>query len=270
MPSKSKKQQNFFRLVKAVKAGKVKKKDVDDSVKKAAKSMTKKEISDFADHLDENLLYDKWEDYTVYDLLQEFLSDKENGIETVQFNLIPAAQYTNLLRRYMSAPNPQMARIPEKVVGEWLDYVATGILKLTYMTELAGHTSSFPSDDCADVFGEDVTDWKSYEKASEYLEKEGFYDWCILPDGTPAYSDYGIEPMWKIFKEYDETMEGYEKLMILNRILDVGHWNGDLASAFIEGGSKTCAMISNIEEEFKNGNKHIMCFEDFVKENKND
>jgi hypothetical protein len=53
MPSVSKKQQNFFRLVKAVKDGKVKKKDVDKSVRKAAKSMTKKQVSDFADHVSE-------------------------------------------------------------------------------------------------------------------------------------------------------------------------------------------------------------------------
>ncbi len=51
MPSKSKKQQNFFRLVKAVQNGDVKKKDVSKSVVDAAKGMTKKQVSDFADHL---------------------------------------------------------------------------------------------------------------------------------------------------------------------------------------------------------------------------
>ena len=50
MPSVSKKQQRFFQLVKAVQNGKVKKKDVSKSIKDAAKSMTKKQVSDFADH----------------------------------------------------------------------------------------------------------------------------------------------------------------------------------------------------------------------------
>jgi len=45
MPSKSKKQRNFFRLVKAYKSGKIK--NVSDNVKKAANSMTKKQIDDF-------------------------------------------------------------------------------------------------------------------------------------------------------------------------------------------------------------------------------
>lgn len=50
MPSVSKKQQNFFRLVKAYKDGKIKGKKVSQSVKDAANGMTKKQISDFADH----------------------------------------------------------------------------------------------------------------------------------------------------------------------------------------------------------------------------
>ena len=50
MPSVSKKQQNFFRLVKAYKDGKLKKKDVGRNVADAAKGMTKKQISHFADH----------------------------------------------------------------------------------------------------------------------------------------------------------------------------------------------------------------------------
>ncbi len=51
MPSKSKKQQRFFQLVKAVQDGKVKRKDVTKGVMDAAGSMSKRQVSDFADHL---------------------------------------------------------------------------------------------------------------------------------------------------------------------------------------------------------------------------
>lgn len=50
MPSVSKKQQNFFRLVKAVQSGDVKKGDVDQRVRDVAKEMTRKQVKDFADH----------------------------------------------------------------------------------------------------------------------------------------------------------------------------------------------------------------------------
>lgn len=42
MPSVSRKQQNFFRLVKAYKNGKIKKKDVSQSIVDATNGMTKK------------------------------------------------------------------------------------------------------------------------------------------------------------------------------------------------------------------------------------
>ncbi len=276
MPSVSKKQQNFFRLVKAVKAGKVKKKDVDKSVRKAAKSMTKKQISDFADNISEsvenNPVYRFQEEYDEYSLLSDFVSDKEDNIDTVQFELIPAFQYKNLLKRYMSAPNPQMARIPEKIVDEWLEMTARNFLKVVYITEFAGHSSYFPTDYCEDMFGdEDGVDWSDYEEASKKLDEIGFYDWCKLPDGSDAWSDFGIEPIYKIFSEYEQNMESFEKLMLLNRILDVGHWRGDLASAFIEGGSKTCSEISDIVDEcsFHKCNK-VLLFEDFCKIDKDD
>lgn len=48
MPSKSKSQQRFFGLVRAYQKGEVKPGDVTKSVKKAAKSMTKKDVKDFA------------------------------------------------------------------------------------------------------------------------------------------------------------------------------------------------------------------------------
>lgn len=51
MPSRSKKQQRFFQLVKAVQDGKVKRKDVTKGVRDAAGSMSKRQVSDFADHL---------------------------------------------------------------------------------------------------------------------------------------------------------------------------------------------------------------------------
>lgn len=51
MPSVSDKQQKFFKWVQSVQNGTAKKKDAPKSVLDAAKSMTKKQVSDFADHL---------------------------------------------------------------------------------------------------------------------------------------------------------------------------------------------------------------------------
>ena len=72
----------------------------------------------------------------------------------------------------------------------------------------------------------------------------GYFDWCEAPDGSCGSSDYGLEPLEKIISEYDSNMPPEDVLVLINRILDVYHCNGDLASLFIEGGSRALSAIS--------------------------
>jgi len=193
-----------------------------------------------------NLIMNVMEEYSVFDLLSEFIDDKKHGETKKEWDLIPAQQYTTLLQRFMSAPTPDAARIPENVVDAWFEVVVKNTVILDYMTCLAGHASYFPSDDLEDMFGDEV-DWSDYHEASKYLYDIGFYDWCKLPDNSNAWSDYGLQPIYKLISSYQENMEPYEVLILINKILDITHHRGDLASAFIEGGSRTCSQVSGIE-----------------------
>lgn len=200
----------------------------------------------FPENLNESLddLLCELSDYTPLDLLYEFLDDKRNGIARKKWNLIPAQQYHTLLKRYMHSP--EMARIPGSIVNHWFkDIIAPNALTIEYITEFAGHSSYFPGDDMGAVFGTGENDYIDYREGAEILEKEGFYDWCKLPDGSDGWSDYGLQPIFKLMGEYNENANPSETLILINRILDIGHQRGDLASAFIEGGSKSCDYISN-------------------------
>ena len=188
-------------------------------------------------------IYDVYDDYQIYDLLSEFEKDKRNGITVKQWNLIPAQQYHTLLKRYMASP--EMARIPYNVVYNWFMTVVKNAISIEYITQLAGHSQFFPVDDVMDYFGKEIND---YDDGSEYLESIGFYDWCKLPDGTDAWSDYGLKPLFKIINEYKPNASAEEILILINRCLDVVHWRGDLSSAFIQGGKKSCDYISNLKE----------------------
>ena len=121
-----------------------------------------------------------------------------------------------------------------------LDYIEF----LDVFTEIGGHGQYFPIDDFNDCFMEEnpVTE---YEDAWEILNKEGFWEWAILPDGSYAISDYGRKPIMDILTELDDFPTSEEMIIAINRCLDVVHQRGDLASAFIEGGSKSCWEISN-------------------------
>ena len=65
------------------------------------------------------------------------------------------------------------------------------------------------------------------------------------PDGSDAWSDYGLNPIEKLISEYDENQSPEEVLVIINKILDIYHCRGDLASLFVNGGSKALTQVSN-------------------------
>ena len=192
-----------------------------------------------------------FDDYGVGKIVSEFFSNKRKGIAQKQWSLIPAQQYHNLLDRYMQSP--EMARIPDNIVYNWFFQVVQNVFDLEWMTELCGHSQGMDIDSVRDAidaeFGEgqyEINDWRD---VSNLLESYGFYDWCKLPDGSPACTDYGLQPLFQELSHYKPNMPAGDLLVLLNRVLHVGHVNGDLASAFIEGGSRSCSEISGIVRE---------------------
>lgn len=190
-------------------------------------------------------LYDMFSEYTASDVLWEFLEDKKNGILERKWRLIPKEPYWNALRGFMQYG--EAFRTPEYLINDWLQVIYYNVITLTYITELAGHSQHFPFDDFNDVFFYENEDEapNDYYECSEYLDNLGFYDWCKLPDGSDAWSDYGLEPLWKIITSIKDDSTKGEKLVAINRCLDVIHCRGDLASMFIEGGRKSCYDISH-------------------------
>jgi hypothetical protein len=77
-----------------------------------------------------------------------------------------------------------------------------------------------------------------------FLELIGFYEWMQMPDGSDAFSDFGIEPLEKILSEYDENLPPEKVLVIVNKALDVYHQRGDMASIFVVGGSSALNRIA--------------------------
>lgn len=142
----------------------------------------------------------------------------------------------------------------EKYIDDWWRIIIKNTRIIESITELAGHTQWFPTEDVEDFFGEEAEEYiknkgledeSSYKQYSSLLDDKGYYDKMVLPDGSNAWSDYGLRPLYKIINEYDEWMTPEEVLVLINRALDVIHQRGDLASAFIKGGSNTLSKITN-------------------------
>ena len=192
-----------------------------------------------------NIFIDAMENYNEYDLFWEFLDDKKKGIAVKQWNLIPKEQYWNALRNYMQYGDA--FRTPDYLIDNWLNLVVNNTVILYYMTVAAGHDQGFIDDEVLEdcFFGEEGCTLSGYDDWAKYLDEIGFYDWCVLPDGSDALSDYGLTPLWNIIQNLSDNPTKSEKLIAINRCLDVAHCRGDLASMFIEGGSKSCYEISH-------------------------
>lgn len=182
-------------------------------------------------------IQDLIEDYSCYEILEMF----RNG-ENLWNNLIQPEPYKKALSEFVKYG--ELLHFPKDKVFDWFKIIVTNTIKMTSMSYLAGHEGGFPFDDVKDFLDDDDLP-DDFSVLSNILEEKGFYAWSKLPNGDISWSDYGLKPLWNIINEYNDNMSAEEVLVLVNRALDVTHWNGDLSSAFIIGGAKTLSKISN-------------------------
>lgn len=201
----------------------------------------------------EHPFYDYLEEYGAYYVLEDFF-DNPNGKQNWG-TLINPEMYAKALREFTKYG--KLIHFPTKYVYQWMGIILKNTAILCTNTDLAGHSQSFPIDDVVDIaeyrFGINLE--PNYEACSEWLDEQGLYDWMSMPDGSDAWSDYGIDPLMKIIKEYSEDLPPEKVLVLVNRALDVYHQRGDMASIFVQGGSKA---LSKIAEETRKGTKKII------------
>jgi hypothetical protein len=201
---------------------------------------------------EEHPYYDYMEEYDAYYVLSEFFNNP-NGKEDWGV-LINPEMYAKALREFTQYG--KLVNFPSKYVYQWMGIIMKNTAILETNTNLAGHSMGFPGYEVAE-FAEQIDGieiGKDYSEGSKWLEEKGLYDWMEMPDGSDAWSDFGLEPLWKIFEEYDESLPPEKVLVLVNKALDVYHQRGDMASIFIQGGSKA---LSRIAEEIKRDGKKI-------------
>ena len=171
----------------------------------------------------------------------------------MMWSLIPAQQYQYALNKFVQQ-GPELFRFPENILRDWLDLVLYNLEKIRIITSICGHGRFGEVESIRDFYfnesvaeevelGEKlINDWES---SYNFLDDRGFGIWEILPDGTDAISDYGIRPITDILYKLPDEPSSADMIVALNRCLDITHQRGDLASAFIEGGSNSLTSISN-------------------------
>ena len=233
---------------------------------------------------DEHIYYNYLEDYNESYVFEQFLND-----ERLFKNLIKPQMYQKALSDFVA--NGKFTTFPTKYVYQWMGVLMRNTAILRASTSIAGHDIGYPINDFVVVFFEGDDDaFKEYAKTlknkgtfspdfgwmerdeeeneddelenvdvygayCQFLEDKGFWDWLVLPDGSGAYSDYGIRPLEELIMQYTEDATPEQTIVLINKILDVTYQRGDLASAFIEGGKSTLTRISN--NSFLNESKNM-------------
>lgn len=198
----------------------------------------------------------------TYEILAEFKDDISRGIRRKTWNLIPAKQYQYAIRKF-SESEPETFVFSERLINDWLDIIITNTQQIDAISNLTGRNELnglpdidsyaveelFPDEFSASV---DKLLKKGFDRsrirenaAYDVLENEGFYDWALLPDGNTADSDNGVSGVEEILDSVDYDSSISDKLVAINRCLDVFHRRSDWASAFIEGGKNTLYKVSN-------------------------
>lgn len=199
------------------------------------------------------IYYDYLTDYDAYYVLSEFFNNQQGKQDWGA--LINPDMYKKALSEFTKYG--KLINFPSKYVYQWMGIIMKNTAILRANTDLAGHSSQFPGYEVAE-YAENIDGIEiepDYGEGSKWLEEKGLYKWMQMPDGSDAWSDYGLDPLETIFAEYDEDLPPEKVLVLVNRALDVYHQRGDMASIFIAGGSKA---LSKIAEEIKRNSKKII------------
>ena len=100
-------------------------------------------------------------------------------------------------------------------------------------------------------FEEDMTREKFYELLFEEMTDRFFNYYQNDPEGKLGgfISDYGLRPLEELLVELLRASTPEEKLLLIDRMLNVVHQRSDIADWFVEGGSHALGQLSGSPTE---------------------
>ena len=163
----------------------------------------------------------------VGEIAWKMASEFQSGTKTQPWKLVPAQR---LIAIWKASAKQGFVR-DSKGLAEIAERMVENTARLLVNTELAGHGEQSTQ---AVLFNYGLDD----EISGEQIEQ--FVDWAVdMPTGGWRISDYGLESLIGLASQLMDDPTDEEKLVIIDRMLNVTHQRSDLASWFVEGGSAT-------------------------------
>ena len=123
----------------------------------------------------------------------------------------------------------------EKAIDRIADVFYRNTVAIEVNNQISGHTQSSPEDVLAD------------HMPAEEIEE--FVEWAITFDDGWRISDYGTDKLVRLVCLFPSCNTPEEKLLVCDAILNVVHQRSDLASWFVEGGTRTLNALSSRPSE---------------------
>ena len=166
-------------------------------------------------------------------IVSEYLSGRH---AQMPWKVVPAGK---LVKIWQDTTKSGFVR-DEKGLNEILDQLIENAQRLRFNNEISGHEQFYPDEELYDI-NEDYPDMSV--KAQDKL-REKISDWTNTPEGDWRISDYGLPKIQDYLLQALDAKTAEEKLVAIDKALNVVHQRSDLASWFIAGGSKTLSSIS--------------------------
>lgn len=237
----------------------------DDSFKRANEEDTQKKGIQFgflrqgekSKSKQEDIDYDLYEKYD--EITREVISDFFTAVNEEKpkegeylkarqkWEVIPISTFKRQWEEFIKwgYVKPNYIQTIEKIA----DVFTENVLKLRVNTELAGHTPDNPMEIVNERYYYGEPPSKKQQKQDERHIEEYFGDYISIEEnGQMRISDYGLPKLEKLVADLRKVVTPESKLAIIDKMLNVIHMRSDIADMFVEGGSKSLSVLSEVEE----------------------
>lgn len=149
-----------------------------------------------------------------------------------KWNVIPFLRLKKIWEDYAKLSFVRDTKGMQKIT----DLIIDNIEKINANTILAGHTAMDP-DEYFNNYGFETDE-----------DKENFWDSLEDENGQLRISDYALDKLIDLYFKLSEADSAEQQLQIVDRILNVVHQRSDIAGWFIEGGTKSLNILSDISD----------------------
>lgn len=165
-------------------------------------------------------------------IIDEYYDKKRKKGTKMSWSVIPFARLKRIWEDYVNFGFVRDVKGLQEIEKQMLN----NLTKLQAATDLAGHGSGVDLEELVEDLGYKPIDGRNTDFYFDFLETEY---------GAPV-SDYGLPKLWEIVSEFPRAKTPEERLLLIDRMLNVVHQRGDLAALFVEGGSKSLSQLSGM------------------------